>query len=86
METLFGNSYETIGNTNSDLLLKTRGNIKAQIGNTFKDLFNEDYIKKLDYDPTKNSIPSKNGLYFYNSNLYLVMDGNLYTITLSSSK
>lgn len=86
METLFGNSYETVGNTNSDLLLKTKGNVKVQIGNTFKDLFNEEYIKNLDYEPTKNSIPSKNGLYFYNSNLYLVINGNLYTITLSPVK
>lgn len=28
METLFGKCYETIGNVNTDLLLKTRGDIK----------------------------------------------------------
>lgn len=28
METLFGKCYETIGNVNADLLLKTRGDIK----------------------------------------------------------
>lgn len=38
MEQLFGKSYETIGNTSSDLLLKARGDIKMQIGNQFLDL------------------------------------------------
>ena len=38
MENLFGNSYETVGNTESDLLLKCRGEIKIQIGNKFIDL------------------------------------------------
>jgi len=38
MENLFGKAYETIGNTNSDLLLKTRGEIKMQIGNQYLDL------------------------------------------------
>lgn len=38
MENLFGKAYETIGNINSDLLLKTRGEIKMQIGNQYLDL------------------------------------------------
>lgn len=38
MENLFGKSYQTIGNTSSDLLLKCRGEIKIQIGNVYKDL------------------------------------------------
>ena len=29
METLFGRSYETIGNVNSDLLLKSKGMVKV---------------------------------------------------------
>ncbi len=38
MENLFGSNYETVGSTESDLLLKTRGKVKIQIGNQYIDL------------------------------------------------
>lgn len=37
MEQLFGKCYETVGNIESDLLLKTRSEVKIQIGNQFLD-------------------------------------------------
>ena len=40
MEILFGKSYETVGNTGSGLLLKSNGDVKAQIGNKFIDMIN----------------------------------------------
>ena len=52
---LFGKSFRTVGNTESDLLLKTRGNIKVQCRQSFADIFkdgklnvNIDIIKKVD--------------------------------------
>lgn len=57
MEKLFGKAYETLGNTSSDLLLKTRSEIKIQIGNQYIDLFNkltelENRIKVLESKST----------------------------------
>ena len=38
---LFGKSFRTVGNTESDLLLKTRGNIKVQCRQSFADIFKD---------------------------------------------
>lgn len=38
MEKFFGRTYETVGNVSGDLLLKTRGGVKVQIGSSFIDL------------------------------------------------
>lgn len=82
METLFGKCYETIGNVNADLLLKTRGDIKIQIGNQFTNLF-QDNINFISEEITSSNIPSQNGLYFYNKNLYIVYNGDAYKVSMS---
>ena len=53
METLFGRSYETIGNVNSDLLLKSKGMVKVQIGNQFLDLLNGSEKSQDNYSLTQ---------------------------------
>ena len=37
-ENLFGRVYEVIGDSSSDLLLKTKGQLKVQYGNKYIDL------------------------------------------------
>lgn len=92
METLFGRSYETIGNVNSDLLLKSKGMVKVQIGNQFLDLLNgseksqdnyslTQFIKKLSSQPTGSSHPNQDGIYVYNNEIYLVINNILYRIS-----
>lgn len=78
---LFGKSFRTVGNTESDLLLKTRGNIKVQCGQSFSDVFkdgklnvNIDVIKKVD------KLESTNGIYIINSDVYLVCDGDSFKL------
>lgn len=94
METLFGRSYETIGNVNSDLLLKTKGMVKVQVGNQFINLLNgsekpqsdhslTQFIKTLSSVPTAQSHPSQDGIYVYSGNIYLVFNNTLYKISAS---
>lgn len=78
---LFGKSFRTVGNTESDLLLKTRGNIKVQCGHSFTDIFkdgklnvNIDVIKKVD------KLESTNGIYIVGSDVYLVCDGDSFKL------
>lgn len=86
MEKLFGRTYETLGETNGDLLLKTRGNIKVQIGSSFIDLVkggkinaNVDVIKEAS---TTEDI-SDNGLYLVDQILYARYNDT--TLQLTSS-
>lgn len=67
-EQLFGSSYHTVGSTSEDLLLKTRGHIKVQIGNTFKDLVNDN-----DYSITADG-----------TNVYITVNGKQYKLTPTS--
>ena len=41
---LFGSSYSPVGSSTSDLLLKSRGKVKIQIGNKFIDLIKDGQI------------------------------------------
>lgn len=67
-EQLFGSSYHTVGSTSEDLLLKTRGHIKVQIGNTFKDLLDDN-----DYSITADG-----------TNVYITVNGKQYKLTPAS--
>ena len=74
MEKFFGRTYETVGNVSGDLLLKTRGGVKVQIGSSFIDLVkngkinvNIDIIKEAS---SKDSIID-NGLYLVKDVLYV---------------
>ena len=72
MEKLFGRSYESIGNGTSDLILKTRGQVKVKWGEKYIDLIKDGKvavdsiaIKKVSEVPTKKGI-------------YITEDGNIY--------
>ena len=67
-EQLFGSSYHTVGSTSEDLLLKTRGHIKVQIGNMFKDLVNDN-----DYSITADG-----------TSVYITVNGKQYKLTPTS--
>jgi DNA primase large subunit len=40
-ENIFGRVYEVFGNSSSDLLLKTKGQLKVQYGNKYIDLIKD---------------------------------------------
>ena len=74
MEKFFGRTYETVGNVSGDLLLKTRGGVKVQIGSSFIDLIKNGKIN-VDIDIIKE-VSSKddiidNGLYIVKDILYV---------------
>lgn len=74
MEKFFGRTYETVGDVSGDLLLKTRGGVKVQIGSSFIDLVKNGKIN-VDIDiikeaSSKDSIID-NGLYLIDNILYV---------------
>lgn len=83
MVKLFGRSYETLGNSNSDLILKTKGQVKIQWGNKFIDLIKNGKIDSQSQDlinvvKSKDSInTSQSGIYYDSSTggLFIVVNG-----------
>lgn len=79
---LFGRSYSQIGDTNSDLLLKTKGQLKLQYGNKFIDLIkdgklnvNSEFIFKA---KDINDITGNNGIYYCkDGSVYLKIDNSI---------
>lgn len=80
MTKLFGRSYNTLGESNADLILKTKGQIKIQWGKKFIDLIKDGKINSgvdefLYTVRSESEInPSKNGLYYVNE------DGSLWVV------
>ena len=70
MEKFFGRTYETVGNVSGDLLLKTRGGIKVQIGSSFIDLIKNGKIN-ADIDIIKEASSKDN---IIDNGLYIVKD------------
>lgn len=74
MEKFFGRTYETVGNVSGDLLLKTRGGVKIQIGSSFIDLIKNGKIN-VDIDIIKEASSKDNiidnGLYIIKDVLYV---------------
>ena len=70
MEKFFRRTYETVGNVSGDLLLKTRGGIKVQIGSSFIDLVKNGKIN-VDIDIIKEASSKDN---IIDNGLYLVKD------------
>lgn len=70
-EKIFGKSYNKIGNTNSNLLLKTKGSIKIQWGRKFFDLIKDGKLNidtKFIYTVSdSSSIGNSDGIYVLNS-------------------
>ena len=77
---LFGHSYNQVGDTRTDFVIKTRGLVKVQWGRKFIDIVkdgklnvNSDFIKRV---PTKDDIGNTDGLYVTNDGgVYLVSGG-----------
>lgn len=61
---LFGSSYNSVGSSSSDYLIKTRGKVKIQIGNKFIDLLKDG---KINVDSKfifkEKEVGSKDGIY-----------------------
>lgn len=79
---LFGRTYSTVGNSDSDFIIKTRGQVKVQWGKKFIDVIKDgklnvdvSFIGSVD---SYNDIGSKDGLYYVkeNGSIYLVVNGN----------
>ena len=70
MEKFFGRTYETVGNVSGDLLLKTRGGVKIQIGSSFIDLIKNGKIN-ADIDIIKEASSKDN---IIDNGLYLIKD------------
>ena len=86
MEKFFGRTYETVGNVSGDLLLKTRGGVKVQIGSSFIDLVKNGKIN-VDIDIIKEASSKDNiidnGLYIVKDVLYVKYQDTV--LPLSSS-
>lgn len=79
---LFGRTYSTVGNSDSDFIIKTRGQVKVQWGKKFIDIIKDgklnvdvSFIGSVD---SYNDIGSKDGLYYVkeDGSVYLVVNGN----------
>lgn len=79
---LFGRTYSTVGNSDSDFIIKTRGQVKVQWGKKFIDIIKDG---KLNVDvsfvgsvDSYNDIGSKDGLYYVkeDGSICLVVNGN----------
>lgn len=81
---MFGKAYDTVGSTNKNLILQTRGDLKIRWGNKFIDLIkngkinvNVDLLKQVD---NKDSI-NKDGIYLIqneeNQEVWLYIEGTL---------
>ena len=78
MEKLFGRSYESVGSSSSDLILKCRGQVKVKWGNKYIDLVKDGKvassgltIKRVSSD----SIPTAAGIYITEEGSIYVSDG-----------
>ncbi len=89
MEKFFGRTYETVGNVSGDLLLKTRGGVKVQIGSSFIDLVKNGKIN-VDIDiikeaSSKDSIID-NGLYLIDNILYVKYQDTVLSLNDNTNK
>lgn len=80
MEKLFGRAYDSIGSSNSDFLIKTKGQVKVQWGNKFIDLIKDGKINVdsdiLNIISSKDKI-RKDGIYYIeeDGSVILVING-----------
>lgn len=79
---LFGRTYSTVGNSDSDFIIKTRGQVKVQWGKKFIDIIKDGKLNVdvsfIGYVDSYNDIGSKDGLYYVkeDGSIYLVVNGN----------
>lgn len=86
---LFGRNYDSVGSSNSDFLIKTKGQIKIQWGSKFIDLIkdgkinsNIDIIKQVN---SKNDIGTSEGFYIVDKDIYLKTSESLISLTNEDS-
>lgn len=76
----FGRSYSSVGESSSDFLIKTRGQVKIQWGNKFIDLIKDGKINvEASFIFKEDSVGEKDGIYVVGDgdeqNIWLVVDG-----------
>ena len=94
VEKVFGNEQTIFGNSQRDLILRTRGKVKVQWGNKFVDLFSMGKLLGLDLNifrqvQTSSEIDlSINGIVYVaeNSSLYIVYDSKIFEISTSEGE
>lgn len=89
MEKLFGRTYESLGTTDSDLILKTRGLVKIQIGRSLIDLVKDNKINvdlNIIKEVSSKEDISDNGIFIVNtSDVYLKYDNKLLALLDSTN-
>ena len=78
---MFGRSYSQAGDTNSDFLIKTRGQVKIQYGGKFIDLIKDGKINVDSKFLFKGAVGVKDGIYVDGENIWLKI-GNENPISL----
>ena len=73
---LFGSSYSPVGSSTSDLLLKSRGKVKIQIGNKFIDLIKDGQINvQTKFIYQQKEVGKADGIYVVDEEVFLVVNG-----------
>lgn len=73
---MFGRSYSQIGDSNSDCLIKTKGQVKIQWGTKFVDLIKDGKINadaKFIYKDS--SVGTRDGIYIVDGGVWIVVNG-----------
>ena len=76
---LFGRTYSTVGNSDSDFIIKTRGQVKVQWGKKFIDIIKDGKLNvDVSFIGSVDSYNDKDGLYYVkeDGSIYLVVNGN----------
>lgn len=73
---MFGKTYNTIGSTDSNFIIKTKGDLKIQWGNKFIDLIKNGKITENQFFKKVNSEKdiSNNGIYLVNDTIWIKID------------
>lgn len=86
---LFGRNYDSVGSSNSDFLIKTKGQVKIQWGSKFIDLIKEgkinseiNIVKQVD---SKDKIGTSDGFYIVDKDIYLKTSDSLIALTNEDS-
>ena len=73
---LFGSSYSPVGSSTSDLLLKSRGKVKIQMGNKFIDLIKDGQINvQTKFIYQQKEVGKADGIYVVDEEVFLVVNG-----------
>ena len=86
-KSLFGRSYDQIGSSNSDFIIKTKGQVKIQYGSKFIDLIKDGKINAdSNFIYKSKSVGSKNGFYVLEDGSVWLVVSNSEPISIASSE